>query len=171
MSLLEEETEIVDAPDAKDLVVSEGVIEFRDVHFSYDGRVKALSGVNFKIPPHSKFAVCGESGSGKSTILRLLFRFYDVQSGSILIDGQDIRKVTQKSLRQAIGIVPQDPSLFNNDIKHNILYGRVDASDEEVEAAAAAAQILDKIRAFPDQFSTVVGERGVKLSGGEYLKR
>lgn len=167
MTLLEEKTEVKDLPGAKDLVVTDGVIEFQDVHFSYDGKVEALKGLSFKIDRHSSVALVGESGAGKSSVLRLLYRFYDIQSGRILIDGQDIRTVTQRSLRRAIGVVPQEPSLFNNDIRTNILYGDTKASDEAVEAAALAAQIHDRILSFPDGYSTVVGERGVRLSGGE----
>ncbi|SPO36573.1 related to ATM1 - Mitochondrial inner membrane ABC transporter involved in the maturation of cytosolic iron-sulfur (Fe/S) cluster-containing proteins [Pseudozyma flocculosa] len=167
MALLQEQTEIKDAPDAKDLVVTDGVIEFDNVRFSYDGKVEALKGLSFKIDRRSSVALVGESGAGKSSVLRLLYRFYDIDSGRILIDGQDIRKVTQKSLRRAIGVVPQEPSLFNTDIRHNILYGNPKASDEAVEAAALAAQIHDRILSFPDGYSTVVGERGVRLSGGE----
>ncbi|SPO25786.1 related to ATM1 - Mitochondrial inner membrane ABC transporter involved in the maturation of cytosolic iron-sulfur (Fe/S) cluster-containing proteins [Ustilago trichophora] len=167
MTLLEEKTEVKDLPDAKDLVVTDGVIEFQDVHFSYDGKVEALKGLSFKIDRHSSVALVGESGAGKSSVLRLLYRFYDIQSGRILIDGQDIRNVTQRSLRRAIGVVPQEPSLFNNDIRTNILYGDTKASDEAVEAAALAAQIHDRIQSFPEGYGTVVGERGVRLSGGE----
>lgn len=167
MTLLEEKTEVKDIPGAKDLVVTDGVIEFQDVHFSYDGKVEALKGLSFKIDRHSSVALVGESGAGKSSVLRLLYRFYDIQSGRILIDGQDIRNVTQRSLRRAIGVVPQEPSLFNNDIRTNILYGDTKASDEAVEAAALAAQIHDRIESFPEGYSTVVGERGVRLSGGE----
>ena len=167
MTLLEEKTEVKDVPDAKDLVVTDGVIEFQDVHFSYDGKVEALKGLSFKIDRHSSVALVGESGAGKSSVLRLLYRFYDIQSGRILIDGQDIRNVTQRSLRRAIGVVPQEPSLFNNDIRTNILYGDTKASDEAVEAAALAAQIHDRIQTFPEGYDTVVGERGVRLSGGE----
>ncbi|WFD29407.1 ATP-binding cassette-type vacuolar membrane transporter Hmt1 [Malassezia sp. CBS 17886] len=168
MELLEEEVDIRDAPDAKDLVVTRGAIEFDDVHFAYDGgRMPALKGLSFRLGGHERIALVGESGAGKSTLLRLLFRFYDVSQGRILIDGQDIRGVTQQSLRRAIGIVPQEPSLFNTDIRHNILYGDIDASDEAVVAAAAAAQINDRILEFPDGYETVVGERGVRLSGGE----
>ncbi|PWZ02220.1 hypothetical protein BCV70DRAFT_204909 [Testicularia cyperi] len=167
MSLLEEKTEVKDAPDAKDLVVTDGVIEFQDVRFSYDNKVEALKGLSFKIDRHSSVALVGESGAGKSSVLRLLYRFYDIQSGRILIDGQDISKVTQKSLRRAIGVVPQEPSLFNTDIRHNILYGDTKASDEAVEAAALAAQIHDRVLSFPEGYGTVVGERGVRLSGGE----
>ncbi|KDN53233.1 hypothetical protein K437DRAFT_230882 [Tilletiaria anomala UBC 951] len=168
MGLLDEQAEIKDEPDAKELVVTEGVIEFRDVHFAYEsGKVQALRGLNMMLDAKSACAVVGESGAGKSTILRLLLRFYAPQSGTIYIDGQDISKVTQKSLRKAIGIVPQDSSLFNSSIRTNILYGRVDATDEELEQAAKAAQIWDKIQSFPDGMNTVVGERGVRLSGGE----
>lgn len=167
MTLLEEKTEVKDEPDAKDLVITDGIIEFQDVRFSYDGKMEALKGLSFKIDRHSSVALVGESGAGKSSVLRLLYRFYDIQSGRILIDGQDIRKVTQASLRSAIGIVPQEPSLFNTDIRHNILYGDTKASDQAVEAAALAAQIHDRILTFPEGYSTVVGERGVRLSGGE----
>ncbi|GAC71776.1 heavy metal exporter HMT1 [Moesziomyces antarcticus T-34] len=167
MTLLEEKTEVKDVPGAKDLVVTDGVIEFQDVRFSYDGKVEALKGLSFKIDRHSSVALVGESGAGKSSVLRLLYRFYDIQSGRILIDGQDIRNVTQRSLRRAIGVVPQEPSLFNNDIRTNILYGDTKASDEAVEAAALAAQIHDRILSFPEGYGTVVGERGVRLSGGE----
>lgn len=167
MTLLEEKTEVKDVPNAKDLVVTDGVIEFQDVRFSYDGKVEALKGLSFKIDRHSSVALVGESGAGKSSVLRLLYRFYDIQSGRILIDGQDIRNVSQRSLRRAIGVVPQEPSLFNNDIRTNILYGDTKASDEAVEAAALAAQIHDRIESFPEGYSTVVGERGVRLSGGE----
>ncbi|WFD18087.1 ATP-binding cassette-type vacuolar membrane transporter Hmt1 [Malassezia caprae] len=168
MELLDEEIDIKDAPGAPDLVVRGGEIEFQDVHFAYEhGANTALNGMSFTIKPHERVALVGESGSGKTTTLKLLYRFYDVTSGRILIDGQDIRDVTQQSLRQAVGIVPQEPSLFNMDIRHNILYGNLDASDEAVEAAARAAQMHDRIMEFPDQYATIVGERGVRLSGGE----
>jgi ATP-binding cassette subfamily B (MDR/TAP) protein 6 len=169
IALLQEEKDIKDVPDAKPLEINTGVLEFRDVRFSYDGKVEALKGINFTIKPKSKVALVGETGCGKTTILRLLYRFYDPTSGSILIDGQDIRKVTQNSLRKAIGVVPQEAGLLNTSIKTNIAYGRTEpeATDEEIDAAAAAAQILDKIRSFPDGMDTVVGERGVRLSGGE----
>lgn len=168
MELLHEEMDIKDAPGAPDLDVPSGEIEFQDVHFAYEaGRPEALQGLSFKVKAHERVALVGESGSGKSTVLKLLYRFYDVTSGRILIDGQDIREVTQQSLRRAIGIVPQEPSLFNMDIKRNIMYGDTSASSEAVEAAAKAAQIHDRICMFPDQYDTVVGERGVRLSGGE----
>ncbi|CAO1631439.1 unnamed protein product [Parajaminaea phylloscopi] len=169
IALLQEEKDVRDEPNAKELEVRDGIIEFRDVKFSYDGKVDALKGLSFTIKPKSSVALVGESGAGKSSILRLLYRFYDPTSGQILIDGQDIRSVTQNSLRKAIGVVPQEAGLLNTSIKTNIGYGRTDppASDEEVEAAAAAAQILDKILSFPEGMDTVVGERGVRLSGGE----
>ncbi|KAK0545377.1 ATP-binding cassette-type vacuolar membrane transporter Hmt1 [Tilletia horrida] len=168
MSLLEEETEVKDEPDAKDLVVTDGVIEFRNVWFSYDGKNDAIKGLSFVLDPKSSAALVGESGAGKSSVLRLMYRFYDVQRGQILIDGQDIRKVTQRSLRRAIGIVPQEPSLFNTSIRHNIHYGNTDeATDEAIEAAARTAQIWDRIQTFPKGMQEVVGERGVRLSGGE----
>ncbi|KAL4400131.1 ATP-binding cassette-type vacuolar membrane transporter Hmt1 [Malassezia pachydermatis] len=168
MELLDEEVDIKDVPGAPDLHVARGEIAFEDVHFSYDqGRSTALDGLSFTIKAHERVALVGESGSGKSTVLKLLYRFYDVSRGRILIDGQDIRDVTQQSLRKSIGIVPQEPSLFNMDIRHNIQYGDVTASDEAIEAAARAAQIHDRIKEFPDGYDTVVGERGVRLSGGE----
>ncbi|KAE8203086.1 hypothetical protein A4X06_0g2339 [Tilletia controversa] len=168
MSLLEEETDIKDLPDAKDLVVTDGVIEFRDVHFSYDGKNEAIQGLSFVLDPKSSAALVGESGAGKSSVLRLLYRFYDIQRGQILIDGQDIKTVTQRSLRRAIGIVPQEPSLFNTSIRHNIHYGNTEeATDEAIQAAAEAAQIWDRIQTFSKGMQEVVGERGVRLSGGE----
>ncbi|PWN93620.1 hypothetical protein FA10DRAFT_237131 [Acaromyces ingoldii] len=167
MSLLEEESDVKDVPGAKDLVVTDGIIEFRDVHFSYDDKVEALKGLSFTIKADESAALVGESGAGKSSVMRLLYRFYDIQSGQIFIDGQDISKVKQASLRKAIGIVPQEPSLFNTSIYQNILYGDVNASEDAVEAAARAAQIWDRIQAFPEGMNTIVGERGVKLSGGE----
>ena len=135
--------------------------------FSYDKRKPILKGVSFKINPGQSVALVGASGSGKSTILKLLFRFYDVSSGSILIGGEDIRKVSQRSVRNAIGVVPQDTVLFNNDIHYNILYGRPQATESDLIQAAAAAQIHDRILSFPDGYKTKVGERGLRLSGGE----
>jgi ABC-type transport system involved in Fe-S cluster assembly fused permease/ATPase subunit len=151
LRLLEEETEIVDAPGAKDLVVTDGVIEFRDVHFSYDGKVKALDGVSFRIDKGTSVALVGESGSGKSTILRLLFRFYEIGSGAILIDNQDIRDVTQVSLRRALGVVPQESVLWNDTVEYNIGYGRQGASKEEIIEAAKAARLHDRIMSFPER--------------------
>ncbi|KAK7692857.1 hypothetical protein QCA50_004492 [Cerrena zonata] len=169
LKLLNEPTEINDRPGAPDLIVEDGEIEFDNVNFSYDGRNTALKGVSFRVPKHSSVALVGESGSGKSTILRLLYRFYDLKEGEgrILIDGKDIRDVTQASLRKAIGVVPQDPVLFNHSIAYNIGYGKFGASRDEIEAAAGAAQLHDRIMSFPDGYETKVGERGIRLSGGE----
>ncbi|KZS98398.1 hypothetical protein SISNIDRAFT_448616 [Sistotremastrum niveocremeum HHB9708] len=170
MKLLDEHTDVNDKPDAKELVVEDGEIEFDNVTFSYDeGRSTALNSVSFKVPKGSKVALVGESGSGKSTVLRLLYRFYDLKEGNgrILIDGKDIRDVTQSSLRKAIGVVPQDSVLFNASISYNIGYGKFGASEEDIEAAAKAAQMHDRILTFPDGYDTKVGERGVRLSGGE----
>ena len=166
-ALLEKDPEITDKPGANPLQVSEGAIRFEDVRFSYDGVRPTLHGVNFSVPAGQMVAIVGQTGAGKSTISRLLFRFYDITSGRILIDGQDIRDVTQDSLRAAIGIVPQDTVLFNDTIEYNIRYGRPDATDEEVREAAAMAQIDDFIRDLPQGYKSMVGERGLKLSGGE----
>lgn len=165
--LLSVEEEIVDAPDAKALAVSDGVIRFNNVDFSYDVERSILKGLDFEVPAGQTVAIVGPSGAGKSTISRLIYRFYDVTGGSISIDGQDVREVTQKSLRAAVGMVPQDTVLFNDTIRYNIRYGRPDASDEEVEAAARLAQIHDFILDLPDGYDAMVGERGLKLSGGE----
>ncbi len=165
--LLAEQREIADAPDAKPLVVSEGEVRFEDVHFAYRPDRGILHGVSFTVTPGATVAIVGSSGAGKSTISRLLFRFYDVNAGRITIDGQDIRAVTQDSLRRALGIVPQDTVLFNDTIRYNIRYGRPDATDAEVEQAARLARIHDFIVSTPDGYETRVGERGLKLSGGE----
>ena len=165
--LLDVKQEVTDAPDAKPLVVKEGEIRFNHVEFSYDTNRQILKDIDFSVPAGKTVAIVGPSGAGKSTISRLLFRFYDVQKGSIMIDGQDIRSVTQKSLRNAIGMVPQDTVLFNDTIAYNIRYGRPDASDEEVKKAAEMAQIGDFIAQLPDGYQSMVGERGLKLSGGE----
>ncbi|ELU17805.1 hypothetical protein CAPTEDRAFT_221936 [Capitella teleta] len=165
--LLKEEQEVKDDPDALELNVPKGMIEFSNVSFHYTPAQPILQNVSFVVPPGQTYALVGPSGAGKSTIIRLLFRFYDVQSGNIKFDGQDITKVTQKSLRRAIGVVPQDTVLFNNTIQYNVRYGRVTAEDEEVEAAATAADIHERIMGFPDKYETMVGERGLKLSGGE----
>jgi ATP-binding cassette subfamily B protein len=159
--------EIVDAPDAKKLVVKGGAIRFDNVTFRYDPARPILKGITFEVPAGKTVAIVGPSGAGKSTISRLLFRFYDVSGGAILVDGQDIRKVTQESLRAAIGMVPQDTVLFNDTIAYNIAYGRPGASEAEVEGAARTAQIADFIASLPDGYRTEVGERGLKLSGGE----
>ncbi len=165
--LLDRNTEVEDKPGAPNLVVRTGHIRFEHASFHYDANRKILHDVDFDIPAGHKVAVVGSSGAGKSTLARLLFRFYDVSGGRILIDGQDIREVTQLSLRKAIGIVPQDTVLFNDSIYYNILYGRPDASREEVIAAAKAAHIHDFVESLPDKYDAVVGERGLKLSGGE----
>ncbi|GJJ06282.1 hypothetical protein Clacol_000473 [Clathrus columnatus] len=169
MKLLDEPPEVQDKPNAPDLEVTTGEIEFDNVNFSYDGRVRALNGVSFTVPKGSSVALVGESGSGKSTILRLLYRFYDLKDGEgrILIDGQDIREVTQQSLRRAIGVVPQDSVLFNASIAYNIGYGRFGATPTEIQVAAQAAQMHERVLSFPDGYDTTVGERGVRLSGGE----
>ena len=165
--LLDREREVADAPGAQPLQVSGGAVRFEAVHFAYEPARPILHGVSFEIPAGKKVAVVGPSGSGKSTLARLLYRFYDVQQGAIRIDGQEIRQVTQSSLRRAIGIVPQDTVLFNDTVAYNIGYGRTGASQDEIEAAARAAHIHDFIAATPDGYETRVGERGLKLSGGE----
>ena len=165
--LLEVEAEVVDKPGAPDLVIGQGAIVFKDVHFAYDPQRPILKGVSFEVPAGKTVAVVGPSGAGKSTISRLLYRFYDIQQGSITIDGQDVRDVTQKSLRSAIGMVPQDTVLFNDTIAYNIRYGRPSATDAEITQAADVAQIGHFITDLPDGFQTKVGERGLKLSGGE----
>jgi ATP-binding cassette subfamily B protein len=165
--LLARDPEILDKPAAAPLAVSGGGIRFEDVHFAYDPERPILKGVSFTVPAGKSIAVVGPSGAGKSTISRLLFRFYDVTGGRILIDGQDIREVTQTSLRHAIGMVPQDTVLFNDTIAYNIRYGRPGASDEEVRRAAELAQIAHFIDSLPKGYDTPVGERGLKLSGGE----
>ena len=159
--------EIADAPDAKPIAVAGGTVRFENVRFDYDPRRPILRGVSFEIPAGHKVAVVGPSGSGKSTIVRLLFRFYEVGAGAVTVDGQDVRAVTQNSLRRAIGVVPQDTVLFNDTVAANIAYGRPGATQEEVEAAARVAQIHDFIRSLPEGYDTKVGERGLKLSGGE----
>ncbi|MCP5072580.1 MAG: ABC transporter ATP-binding protein/permease [Rhodobacteraceae bacterium] len=165
--LLEQPAEVVDKPDAKDLQVSKGQIEFDAIDFGYDAERPILQKMDLRVEPGQTVAVVGPSGSGKSTIGRLLFRFYDVDGGAIRIDGQDLRNITQASLHDAIGIVPQDTVLFNDTIGYNIAYGQEGASQEQVETAAKAAKIHDFIIGLPDGYNTTVGERGLKLSGGE----
>ena len=165
--LLDESQDVRDRPDATALVATRPTVEFTDVRFGYDARREILHGVSFSIPPGGTLAVVGHSGSGKSTLSRLLYRFYEIGSGSIAIDGQDLRTLTQDSVRAAIGIVPQDTVLFNDSIRYNIRYGRPEASDAEVEAAARSAHIHDFILTLPDGYDSEVGERGLKLSGGE----
>jgi ATP-binding cassette subfamily B protein len=166
-SILAREPEIKDAPNAPPLKISSGTIRFENVGFAYEPSRRILKGISFEVPAGKTVAVVGPSGAGKSTISRLLFRFYDLLGGRILIDGQDIAEVTQKSLRQAIGMVPQDTVLFNDTIRYNIRYGRWEATDAEVEEAARLAQIDPLIRIAPKGYETEVGERGLKLSGGE----
>lgn len=166
-AVLDEHPEIEDKPGAKPLAVTRGNIRFDNVSFLYDKDRPILQNVSFEVPAGKMVAIVGPSGAGKSTISRILFRFYDIQSGAVTIDGQDIRDVTQKSLRAAIGVVPQDTVLFNDTILYNIRYGRPDASEEDIIAAAKLAQIDDFVRTLPQGYKTQVGERGLKLSGGE----
>ena len=170
--LLEVEAEIADRPGAGALAAHlaegpAGEVEFQNVQFDYRPDRRILKGVSFRVPAGGKLAIVGSTGAGKSTISRLLFRFYDVTGGAVRVDGQDIRDVTQKSLRAAIGVVPQDTVLFNDTIRYNIAYGRPGASQEDIEAAAKAAQVHDFVLRLPEGYETRVGERGLKLSGGE----
>jgi ATP-binding cassette subfamily B protein len=166
-SILVRKPEIEDKPNARPLKVTHGTIRFEDIAFAYEPARPILKGLSFEVPAGRTVAIVGPSGAGKSTISRLLFRFYDITGGRILIDGQDIRDVAQSSLRQAIGMVPQDTVLFNDTIRYNIRYGRWEATDAEVEEAARLAQIDHFIRQSPKGYETEVGERGLKLSGGE----
>ena len=165
--LMQENAEVKDIPGAKALALGGGEVVFEDVSFSYDSRRSVLDDVSFSVEPGKTIAIVGPSGAGKSTISRLLFRFYDATHGRILIDGQDIRDVTQKSVRAAIGMVPQDTVLFNDTIYYNIAYGAPGATPTEIEGAAKMAHIHDFIMSLPDGYSSTVGERGLKLSGGE----
>jgi ABC-type transport system involved in Fe-S cluster assembly fused permease/ATPase subunit len=165
--LLEQPAEVTDRPGAKPLVVSGGEVLLDDVHFGYDAERPILKGVTIRVPAGQKVAIVGSSGSGKSTIARLLFRFYDVDGGRLLIDGQDLRDVTLASVHAQIGVVPQDTVLFNDTIRYNIAYGRDEATEADVIAAARAAQLHDFIMRLPQGYDTAVGERGLKLSGGE----
>ena len=167
-TLMDREREVADAPGAQPLVgLAQPTVRFEDVQFAYDPARPILKGISFEIPAGKTVAVVGPSGSGKSTLARLLFRFYDIQQGRITMAGQEIRSVTQASLRQAIGIVPQDTVLFNDTVAYNIAYGRPGASQDEIESAARAARIHDFIASTPKGYATMVGERGLKLSGGE----
>jgi len=165
--LLRENREVEDRPGAPVLLGSDVAVRFEHVSFSYEPRRQILHDVSFEIPSGKTVAVVGPSGSGKSTLSRLLFRFYDVSAGRVIINGQDIRDVTQASLRAALGIVPQDTVLFNDTVLYNIQYGRPDAGRQEVIEAARAAHIHEFIESLPDGYNTMVGERGLKLSGGE----
>jgi ABC-type transport system involved in Fe-S cluster assembly fused permease/ATPase subunit len=167
LQLLQTEPTVKNNPNARPLIAGDGKVVFKDVGFSYDERKTTLDNLNFTVQPGQTVAFVGETGGGKSTTLKLLFRFYDVKDGSISIDGQDLRDVTLESLRQKLGVVPQDPSLFNQTIMENVRYARLDAKDEEVIEACKAAAVHEKIMSFPDQYQSKVGERGVKLSGGE----
>jgi ATP-binding cassette subfamily B protein len=167
LRLLDEKSEVLDRPDARRLLVKEGAIDFEHVHFGYRPERLILHDVHLRVSPGSKVAIVGPSGAGKSTLARLLYRFYDLDAGRICIDGQDLCQVTQQSLREAIGIVPQDTVLFNESIYYNLAYARPAASREEVLHAARLAHIHSFIEALPEGYDTVVGERGLKLSGGE----
>ena len=165
--LLDEKPDIADALNAPPLNAAQGEVAFEGVWFSHEGRDHGLRDVSFRAAPGKTLAVVGPSGAGKSTVLKLLFRFYDPEKGRVIIGGQDIRAVTQASLREALGLVPQDVVLFNDTLRYNIAYGRPEASDGEIEEAARRAQLLDFVKRLPDGWETRVGERGLKLSGGE----
>ena len=165
--LLEQPVEVADKPDARPLEITGGEICFENVSFGYDRNRQILKGVSLTVPAGKTVAVVGPSGSGKSTIGKLLFRFYDITSGRLTIDGQDIRDVTQRSLHTSIGVVPQDTVLFNDSIRYNIAYGKERAKDEEVQEVAKAARLHEFIKSLPEGYETQVGERGLKLSGGE----
>ena len=165
--LLGQPAEIVDSPDARPLAISGPTVRFEDVHFAYDPDRQILRGISFEVPAGRTVAIVGPSGAGKSTLSRLLFRFYDVTGGRITVDGQDVRDVTQESLRSAIGMVPQDTVLFNDSVFYNIAYGRPGAGEDEVREAARQARIGHFVESLPQGYKTQVGERGLKLSGGE----
>jgi ATP-binding cassette subfamily B protein len=166
-ALLGQRQEVADAPDAVPLPPGAGEVRFEEVRFGYRPDREILHGVSFTVPPGRTLAIVGPTGAGKSTISRLLFRFYDVTAGRIVVDGKDLREVTQESLRAAIGVVPQDTVLFNDTIRYNIAYGRPDATEEEIVEAAKLAQVHDFVARMPQGYDTIVGERGLKLSGGE----
>ncbi len=167
MDILEQNPEVADRPGSKPLTVAGGTIRFENVAFRYEAERPILNGLSFEVPAGQMIAIVGPSGAGKSTISRILMRFYDISGGRVTIDGQDIRDVTQVTLRSAMGVVPQDTVLFNDTLRYNIQYGRADATPEEVEEAAKLAQIDGFIKQMPDGYDTMVGERGLKLSGGE----
>ena len=167
LELFKEKPTVVDSPDTAPLPTCEGDVRFNEVHFAYDQRKEALRGLDFHCPPGTTTAFVGESGGGKSTVFRLLFRFYNIVGGSIQIDGHDVQGITIDSLRRHIGVVPQDTVLFNETLMYNLKYAKPDATDEEVHEACRAASIHDRIMTFPDQYETKVGDRGLRLSGGE----
>jgi len=167
IKLLKQKQDITDIPNAKDLNVSHGEITFNQVNFSYQTERSILNDVSFTVKAGQKIAIVGSSGAGKSTIVRLLYRFYDLNQGSIQIDQQDISQITQDSLRQSIGVVPQDTVLFNNSIYYNLLYAKTDATEQDIKNAAKMAHIHQFILSLPKGYDTIVGERGLKLSGGE----
>jgi len=167
LELFKEQPTVIDDPTAVSMPTCEGQIRFDNVRFAYDERKPALENLSFTCPPGTTTAFVGESGGGKSTVFRLLYRFYNAQNGSIQIDGNDIKDVTIDSVRRHIGVVPQDTVLFNETLMYNLRYANQDATDEEVHAACRAASIHDKIMLFPDGYNTKVGERGLRLSGGE----
>lgn len=166
-AILDQQSAVKDAPDAVPLTGFRGGLEFRDVTFGYGAGRPLLTGLSFTVAPGTTVALVGASGAGKSSVLRLLYRFYDVQGGAILLDGKDLRTLTLDSVRQRIAVVPQDPVLFNDTVAYNIRYGRPDATDAEVEAAARMAAMHETIQGFPMGYESLVGERGLKLSGGE----
>lgn len=165
--LLQTKPSVTDKPTAYPLELKSGEVVFKDVDFAYDPRKQTLSKVSFIAKPGMTVALVGETGGGKSTLMKLLYRYYDINGGSIRIDGQDIRDVTLDSLRDSFGLVPQDPALFNTTLMENLRYAKLDAADEDIMEACRAACIHDKIMQFPDKYNSKVGERGVKLSGGE----
>ena len=167
ISQFKETSGVVEKPDAKPMPTPAGEVKFNDVRFSYQGKGPAIDGISFTVAPGTKTALVGESGSGKSTCLKLLYRFYDINSGSITIDGQDLRDLKLDSMRKHIAVVPQDCVLFNASLMYNLQYANPDATEEQVYAATKAANVHDRILAFPEGYNTMVGERGLKLSGGE----
>lgn len=167
LELFKEKPTVIDKPDAKDFPFCEGDIRFNEVHFSYDARRPALQGLDFRCAPGTTTAFVGESGGGKSTVFRLLFRFYNAQAGNIQVDGHDVEDITIDSLRRHIGVVPQDTVLFNETVMYNLKYANPEATDEQVYDACRAASIHNKIMSFPDGYQTKVGDRGLRLSGGE----
>ena len=167
LELFKEQPTVIDREDAQDLKYCEGNLKFSNVHFSYDNRKAALTGLDFECPPGTTTAFVGESGGGKSTVFRLLYRFYNTMSGSVQVDHHDVEELTIDSVRRHIGVVPQDTVLFNESLMYNLKYANPEATDEQVYEACRAASIHDKIMTFPDKYETKVGERGLRLSGGE----